>query len=554
MQLAFPEFENHLDSLNWGASDQEKGEVFTNPHIVSFMLKTSGISNALDSKDTRILEPSCGQGEFVIAIAKLLVKNVLGNKEHYSLDFIKGLVHAFDISSESIAIAKQKTREVLMQALEPDEAESIVESWFYHGDFLLTDFSTCFSHVIGNPPYVRIENIPLSLLSAYRTRYHTMKERADLYIAFYQKCLELLGTKGVLSFICTDRWTKNSYGSSLREFVSASYQLELYVDLYGQSAFQSDVLTYPAITQISRNRNTSTKILHNPDIDSELSDSVYSILIGHENCDGKLLTERKDIIDGEKPWLFGCADELNLIKRLEKDFPTMEKAGCKVYIGAATGNNKIYIVGDDAVLEPSRKVPLVTATDIRSGSLVPSGKFIVNTYDEDGVVELTDFPLLHEYLTPYKEVLQNRHVAKKSPHHWFKTIDRVYPERAAQEKLLIPDIKSKLTTVYDSGQYHPNNSIYYICSSNWNLRSLQGVLMSGIGQLFVENYSTKVAGGNLRFQAQHLRRICIPRWEDVEADLASALAEAAMNNDIAMSVLLTSKLYNLNKQERQLLG
>ncbi|WP_165783607.1 MULTISPECIES: Eco57I restriction-modification methylase domain-containing protein [Pseudoalteromonas] len=553
MQIVLPEIESNLDSLAWGASDQEKGEVFTNPQIVNFMLKTSGIVNGIKSRNARILEPACGQGEFIIAIAKFLVEHIKDDQECNTIEFIKDLVKAFDISAKNIAIAKQKTNEVLKKAFTPEEAHAIVEGWFYHGDFLLTDFTKCFSHVIGNPPYVRIENIPSPLLSAYRARYHTMKERADLYIAFFHKCLELLEKKGVLSFICTDRWTKNSYGSSLRKFISANYQLDLYVDLYGQSVFQSEVLTYPAITQISKNKHNSTKILHNPKIDSELSESVYLMLTGQKLCTNELI-ERKDIIDDEKPWLFGSADELNLIKRLERDFPTIEEVGCKVYIGAATGNNKVYIVDDNVALEPDRKVPLVTATDIRSGTLVPSGKFVVNTYDENGVIQLTDFPMLEEYLTQYQEVLQKRHVAKKVPHHWFKTIDRVYPERATQEKLLIPDIKSKLTTVYDSGVYHPNNSIYYICSSSWDLRALQGVLMSGIGQLFVENYSTKVAGGNLRFQAQHLRRICLPRWKEVDSDLAAAFSEAAINNDIEKSILLTSKLFNLNEQEIQLLG
>lgn len=50
MQLIIPEIENHLDSLTWGASDEEKGEVFTNPDIVNFMLMTSGISNAINAK------------------------------------------------------------------------------------------------------------------------------------------------------------------------------------------------------------------------------------------------------------------------------------------------------------------------------------------------------------------------------------------------------------------------------------------------------------------------------------------------------------------------
>ncbi|EIU7001879.1 Eco57I restriction-modification methylase domain-containing protein [Vibrio parahaemolyticus] len=553
MQLVFPEVENHLEAIEWGASDKEKGEVFTNPEIVNFMLKTSGLIDAIASQTARVLEPSCGQGEFVIAIAKLLVANLVENQDKYSISFMKGLVQAFDISAENIAIAKEKTSEILAKALTPQEATSIVDQWFYHGDFLLTDFSTCFSHVIGNPPYVRIENIPQSLLSAYRSRYHTMKERADLYIAFYQKCLELLEVKGVLSFICTDRWTKNRYGSSLRELISSNYQLDLYVDLYGQSAFQSDVLTYPAITQISRQKQNVTKILHNPKIDSVFSNSIFLMLTGQEKCSDEVI-ERKDIIDGDKPWLFGSADELKLIKRLEKDFPVLEDVGCKVYIGAATGNNKVYIVGNDIKLEPSRKVPLVTATDIRKGKLASTDKFIVNTYDKNGVIELSDYPMLQAYLAQFQEELKKRHIAKKSPHHWYKTIDRVYPERASQEKLLIPDIKSKLSTVYDSGQYHPNNSLYYICSSEWDIRALQGVLMSGIGQLFVENYSTKVAGGNLRFQAQHLRRIRLPRWEEVDPNLAVELSRAALQGDIEKSICLTAELYKFNEQEKQLLG
>ncbi|WP_219623438.1 hypothetical protein, partial [Vibrio parahaemolyticus] len=81
-------------------------------------------------------------------------------------------------------------------------------------------------------------------------------------------------------------------------------------------------------------------------------------------------------------------------------------------------------------MEPSRKVPLVTATDIRKGKLASTDKFIVNTYDKNGVIELSDYPMLQAYLAQFQEELKKRHIAKKSPHHWYKTIDRVYPERA----------------------------------------------------------------------------------------------------------------------------
>nr|WP_277344387.1 TaqI-like C-terminal specificity domain-containing protein [Psychromonas sp. SA13A] len=263
---------------------------------------------------------------------------------------------------------------------------------------------------------------------------------------------------------------------------------------------------------------------------------------------------RKDIIDNQKPWLFGNGDELALIKRLEDTFPSLVDAGCQVFIGAATGNNKIYIVNDNVELEQCRKLPVITAADIRTGELKPSGNFIINTYNDNGVINLEDFPLLQIYLRNHEDILRSRHVAKKTPLHWFKTIDKVHPTRAAKEKLLIPDIKSKLMAVYDAGEFHPNNSIYYIVTNDWDIRALQAVLMSGVGQMFVAAYSTKVSGGNLRFQAQHLRRIRLPLWQDVSASMAEKLRLAAITNDLQRAKQLTAQLYNFNEQETQLLG
>ena len=167
---------------------------------------------------------------------------------------------------------------------------------------------------------------------------------------------------------------------------------------------------------------------------------------------------------------------------------------------------------------------------------------------------MSEFPLLEGYLTTHEQSLKKRHVAKVNPQKWFKTIDRVYPDRATSPKLLIPDIKSQLTVVYDEGNYHPNNSIYYICSKSWDLKALKAVLLSGIGLLFVQNYSTKVAGGHLRFQAQHLRRIPIPPWESIDFKTQTKLIKAGQDNDILLAQQLVIDLYGLSLKEQQVLG
>jgi hypothetical protein len=541
------------ESFQWGASDSEKGEVFTKPEIVQFMLITSGIDSSILDSRTRILEPSCGQGEFVIAIAQLLVDHINTSDNAASIASYFNLIKAYDISDHSIHIAKNKTVAILEEAFNVEDAWTLVDNWYCHADFLLASHSDKFTHVIGNPPYVRIENIPPKLLEMYRACFSTMKDRADLYVAFYEKSLSLLKTGGVLSFICTDRWTKNRYGSALRSMISSAYQLDLFVDLYGQNAFQTEVLTYPAITQISRNKQSTTTIIHNPTIHDVFSKQVHDSLgdsrLGFE---GQIL--RKDIVNESKPWLFGCTDELDLIKRLEEEFPTVEEVGCQVFIGAATGNNKVYVVDDSIPLEACRKVPMIKAADIRKGSLTENSSYLINTYDSNGVINLSDYPLLQSYLLEHETALRSRHVAKNSPNAWFKTIDRVYPERAQQPKLLIPDIKSELTLVYDEGKYHPNNSIYYICSSKWDLRALQAVLMSGLGQMFVQAYSTKISGGNLRFQAQHLRRIRVPSWDSITNELKEALSKAAIGQDTEHAKELVCDLYGLNDKEKQLFG
>ncbi|MCU8063406.1 Eco57I restriction-modification methylase domain-containing protein [Shewanella xiamenensis] len=542
-------------ALIWGESSSEKGEIFTKPEIVQFMLCTSGVSRALLNPDTQILEPSCGQGAFVHAIAEELCLKIKASNKSELLSagrFLK-LITAYDISNDSIAIAKRKTYQVLRTIFDDANAQMLVNEWYKNDDFLLNDSSSFYTHIVGNPPYVRIENIPYKLLDAYRNKFVTMKERADLYVAFYEKSLSLLKENGVLSFICTDRWTKNSYGSSLRKYIDGGYQLDLYVDMYGQDAFQSEVLTYPAITQISRRKKSQAIIIHNPKIDNDFSQVVAQALLDDTiEFAGKIV--RKDVVSGSKPWMFGSSDELELIKRLERDFPLIEDTGCQIFIGAATGNNKVYVVDENVDIESSRKIPMVKAVDIKNGYLNNYNQFIINTYDNDGVINLDNFPKLKKYLESYGNILKSRYISKKSPSAWFKTIDRVYPERAKAEKLLIPDIKSQLTVVYDEGVYHPNNSIYYICSKYWNLKALQAVLISGIGQIFVEGYSTKVSGGNLRFQAQHLRRIRLPLWDSVSEDLRLRLEQAAIKGDISAAKELVCSLYCLSDREKQVLG
>jgi hypothetical protein len=262
------------------------------------------------------------------------------------------------------------------------------------------------------------------------------------------------------------------------------------------------------------------------------------------------------ITNGDEPWLLGSIDQMMLIRRIEKEFPSLEDIGCKVGIGVATGADKAFI-GDFGSLnvELDRKLRLLTTKDIVSGELRWKGRGVINPFADDGkLVDLDEYPLLKEYLHDRKASIMGRHCAQKSPKNWYRTIDRINPSLASRPKLLVPDIKGMANVVFEDGQFYPHHNLYYITSDEWDLHALQAVLLSSLTLLFISTYSTKMRGGFLRFQAQYLRRVRLPKWADVPEILRTELTSAASNRDLRSCNEAVYKLYNMSHDERSTLG
>jgi hypothetical protein len=125
---------------------------------------------------------------------------------------------------------------------------------------------------------------------------------------------------------------------------------------------------------------------------------------------------------------------------------------------------------------------------------------------------------------------------------------------AKKTKLLVPDIKGEAHIVFEQGELYPHHNLYFITSDTWDLRALQAVMLSAISRLFVATYSTKMRGGFLRFQAQYLRRIRLPMWDDVSEGLRTELTDAAMRRDLEACNVAVFKLYNLSHEEVATIG
>lgn len=539
---------------------EERGAIFTKREVVDFILDLVGYTPNKQLFRLSLLEPSFGDGDFLIPAIERLMKSWLNRKDRkLGYDALRPAIKAVELHRATYLRTRGKIIELLEQHdLPSDIATSLVDSWLTNADFLLCKLPDRFDVVVGNPPYVRQELIPNVLLQEYRSRYSTLYDRADLYVPFIERSLRLLNAGGSLGFICADRWMKNRYGGPLRALVAEQYHLRVYVDMTDTPAFHSDVIAYPAITIIDQGRSTApTRISVRPEISASalrtLSRSLSAKTAGN-GADG--IREISSVAIGSEPWLFDTSDQMSLIRRLEANLPTIEQAGCKVGIGVATGADQAYIGPYDTLdVEPDRKLPLVMTRDIVSGRVQWNGLGVVNPFsDAGGLVPLAEFPRLRRHLEARRDQIAGRHCAQKIPANWYRTIDRITPSLAARPKLLIPDIKGEAQVVYENGRLYPHHNLYYVIADDWDLHALQAVLLSGIARLFVAAYSTKMRGGYLRFQAQYLRRIRVPRWSDVSDDLRTRLAEAARALNIRACNDAASELYGLSPSERSIVA
>jgi len=548
-----------IEELAERGDPEARGAVFTRPEVVEFILDLAGYTEDQPLYGQRLLEPSFGGGEFLLpAIKRLLTSWRAANKVGSPLVELIEAIRAVELHRETFHATHAAVVDLLKrEGIEPGTAVSLADSWLIQGDFLLVPLTGQFDFVVGNPPYVRQELIPAPLLAEYRCRYQTIYDRADLYVPFIERSLDLLAKGGSLGFICADRWMKNRYGGPLRRLVAKNFHLKILIDMTGTQAFHSEVSAYPAITIITKEVSGPTRIAHRPPIERSALVKLAEELRATPLPGGVAsMRELACVTSGAEPWLLEATDQMAIIRRLEQRFPTLEEASCRVGIGVATGADQAFI-GDFAALdvEPDRKLPLVTTKDISSGEVQWRGLGVINPFAESGgLVDLRNYPRLSLYLETRREVIAGRHCARKAPANWYRTIDRITPAIAGMPKLLIPDIKGEAHIVFESGKLYPHHNLYYVTSGEWELRALQAVLLSAVTRLFVATYSTRMRGGFLRFQAQYLRRIRIPRWAEVPEPLRIELAEAAVKRDLERCNQAAFKLYGLSREERAALG
>ncbi|MYA83219.1 MAG: N-6 DNA methylase [Acidimicrobiales bacterium] len=530
----------------------EHGEVFTRRWVVDLILDLVGYRPEEDLGAATVVEPSCGCGAFLIPIIERLSESC---KQHGRiLADLGGAIRGFDLLSHNAEhTRKAAVAKLLELGASLSDAEGLAERWVTAGDFLLSDHRDLVADfVVGNPPYVRLEQIPDEVSDAYRSACSTMRGRADLFVGFFEKGLALLRLGGRLGFICADRWMRNQYGARLRKLVGERYAVETLIEMHDADAFEADVSAYPAITVIRNAPQGPVRLVEAGKSFDESASRSLAIWLRSDaqvapSSESFEAAELRDWPKGSAHWPSGAPSTLEALADLESRFRPLEDphTGTRVSIGVATGCDDVYVSDNPNGIEDDRLLPILTAGDIADGEAKWSGKYLINPWRDGRLVDLAEFPGLAAHLRTHESRVRSRHVARRRPSAWYRTIDRVTPGLLERPKLLLPDIKSTAHPVLDDGRYYPHHNLYYVISDTWDLEVLGGLLLSDLANLFVGAYCVKMRGGTYRFQAQYLRKIRVPLPASLSIRDEAELRHAFQLRDRAAATCVAERIYGV---------
>ena len=492
------------------------GDVFTSPRVVRFMLDLIGYTSDKDLSAYKILEPSFGHGDFLIEIQNRLIQSA--KKFNFdATEIMSKNVYGCEIDKVKYDICIDNLR-LGMPNFKPSNLRT--------EDFLFSLWNTQFDFIIGNPPYIRYENISKEVRNLYKNKFHTFHYRSDLYILFYEHSLRNLSVNGHHCFICSNRWLKNEYGKKLRAFISSFYNLEYIIDVENLNAFKESVLAYPSITLIS-----------NTGVGKKVKLAQINKL---SELDNPISTKQKKLESFEN-W-----DNLFLSDDVE-NLSYIEQQGFKIGIGAATGADRIFITKElENHVEGELLLPLVNAKDLTGNEFIWKGLYILNPYRLNGsIINLDEYPKAKQYLEQYKSILSKRHIVQNG-RIWYSLIDKIKPELVNLPKILLPDISGNNIIFIDKGSFYPAHNIYYITGRSLEeLEQLAAILMSRFARTQIESISNKMNGGLPRWQSQCIKRIRIPIIADIPTKLKDKLIDAYYRHNITDIDKIVDSILNL---------
>ncbi len=400
------------------------------------------------------------------------------------------------------------------------------------GDFL------GFDCIIGNPPYIRQEQIkdlkPL-LEKQYQDFYNST---ADIYTYFFALSYHLLKEKGFSAFITSNKYARAKYGAKLREWLLKKTTLVSYMELNALKVFESAAVDTSIVSFIKQTPPKESDFKYyepTPNDKDDLKSTPY-------------LSMKQNALSTES-FIFANATLLDLRDKIESVGTPLKDWGIQIYRGILTGCNEAFIIPTekrDEILnacktqeerERTEKLikPILRGKDIKRYSYEWAHLWVINTHNgytsnlksKIPPIDIEKYPTTKAHLDAHWDTIATRCDQGDTPYHLRNC---AYLEDFEKEKIVYGEIVQEPRFYLDNGEceleYFYAEATSFILTGE-HLRYLLGMLHS---KLITFAFKTFYAGGGLgesdyRYKKAFIERLPIPQITEKNQELADKITD-----------------------------
>jgi hypothetical protein len=390
--------------------------------------------------------------------------------------------------------------------------------WFHYQSHFADVFARGgFDLVVGNPPWVRSEEIPGPMRGRLASRYRWWRavggrygNRPDLAVAFLERALELTAEGGVIAMIVPAKLLSARYGATARHALASMTTLHVIADLTSDARAGFEATVYPLALIASRSTPPAGQRVR-----TALSADPHAV--------------RQTGLRGGGPWILRSGPG-TVLTALERDYPKIaDRFVC--HLGLKTGANRVFLNPPDD-LEPE-----VLRWAVRGRDMLPFRCHVRTrllwTHDRNGD-PLHELPArCAAYLRPHHAHLRARKDFDGGP-PW--TVFRAKPA-IARHRVVWADLARRLTaaalTCGQDVDHIPLNSCYVTSArSIAEAERLAAWLNSTWIRAAARLKAVPAAGGFARFNAETIASLPLPDSVLADPELTQLARAGRMKTDI----------------------
>jgi type II restriction/modification system DNA methylase subunit YeeA len=299
-----------------------------------------------------------------------------------------------------------------------------------------------FDIVIGNPPYVQLQNKGSNLSEKYeKCNFYTYAKKGDIYCLFYERGWQLLKNGGHLCFITSNKWMRAGYGEKTRAFFATKTDPKLLIDFAGVKVFESATVD-TNILLFSKSKNLNKTICVTTNKDNKDSIKNLSDFVQQQSVECRF--------DSSDSWVILSPIEQSIKRKIESVGTPLKDWDIQINYGIKTGFNDAFIINTEKrneILENCSSEeertktaelirPILRGRDIKRYGYNWADLWLIATFPSRHY-DIEEFPAVKAHLllfgkerleqTGKKYIINGEEVKarKKTNNKWFETQDSI---------------------------------------------------------------------------------------------------------------------------------